>query len=692
MLVPIEWLKEFIDFEERPQDIANLFTLSGLEVESIEGDGDKVVFDVNVTPNRADCLSVYGLARELSAITKRNLKNIESDVIDESYDADFDVEIEAKDLCHRYTGRLISGISISESPERIRNRLETSGIRPKNNIVDITNYVLLEYGHPLHAFDFSTLKGNKIKVDRAEYGQRIVTLDGVERKLPEDSLIIWDRERPIAIAGIMGGVETEITESTTDIFLESAYFVPESIRKSSRIMNLKSESSYRFARGTDIMGIEKALNRASFLIREICGGKVSRIIDVYPVRFTPQEIELSLRGVERMLGLDINEEEIKDILDSLGFTVNKVDDSFTVKTPSYRRDIENEADLVEEIARLYGYERIPSKMPKIKVSSKGIDKDAKRILSLKEIMRQSGFIEVINYSFMSYNDFYILEIPESDIRFEAVSLKNPLRENESILRTLIIPSLLENYVHNLSHGIKDINIYELSNVFFRTNKTLPDERLKIAGLYCIDRKSELYKDAVHPFFRIKGIVERLLRELGVKDYYFKTTKEPFLLNAQSADIFLKQVKEDEDGKSDSIGFIGPISPEVVTRLDVKEGKVEIVVFEIYLDVLLALDSGKYSYELVPRYPVIERDMAIIVNDNLPSAEIVDLIRDYPDELIDSVKVFDFYKGKNIDQGKKSLAFRITFKSRERTLTDDEVSSLHNSIVDYVLNKTGGTLR
>ncbi len=706
MLLPFEWLKEFIEINETSEEVAHLLTMAGNEVESIEGvdDGeifelkipqsrpDDVVFEVNITPNRSDCLSVIGVARELSAITKRPLNTPIASMIKESFNSDFKIEILDVELCNRYTGRIIKDVKVGESPEWMMKRLKAAGIRSINSIVDITNYVLLEFGHPMHAFDLSKLKGNTIRVKVAGDGQKIITLDGIERNLPDDALLIWDGERPVAVAGIMGGLDTEVTEKTVNIFLESAYFNPSSIRKSSKLINLKSESSYRFERGTDILGIETALNRASQLIIDICGGKPSQTIDVYPKRYITNEIALSNEKVNKVLGAKISEDVIEDIFTRLNFQANKQEKGFIIIPPSYRRDVEIEEDLIEEIARIYGYDRIPSKMPEITPSAKIDRKTNFNLNSIRDTMRIYGFTETINYSFMSEDDFSLLNIHDDDIRRDAVFLKNPLKKEQSLMRTFLLPTLIDNMVHNLNFGISDINLYEIANIFFKTEDILPNERLKLCAISFNEKKPELYKDPSHPFFSIKGIIEGINENLRIYDYSFVPSKEPFLIKEQSSDIYVNL--KNESGEIDNIilGFMGILSPDIIMNIPIKIGKPVIAVFEIFLDTLFNAESEPLKFKSIPKYPSIERDLALIVDDGLSSKEIVDLIKSYPDDLIESVSVFDFYKGKNISVGKKSLAFHITYRSKEKTLTDDVIDSLHKKIVYRVIKETTGNLR
>jgi phenylalanyl-tRNA synthetase beta chain len=681
MHVPLSWLKEFIDIEISADEVAQKLTLAGLEVEAIDYLDDDYVFEVNVTPNRGDCLSILGIARELSAITGIPLKIPEHEIKAEE-DYDFKIEIKDKELCNRYTGRVVKGVTIADSPDWIKTRLEKCGIRAINNIVDITNYVLLELGHPLHAFDLDTLMGNTIRVDVAGENQSIVTLDGVERKLPESALLIWDAERPVAVAGVMGGAETEVTESTKNIFLESAYFKPTSIRRTSKALGLKSESSYRFERGTDIEMLETALDRTAFLIEKIAGGKIGKKIDAYPKKFVPEPVTVRYEKVNRLLGTDIPHEDMLNTLKKLNLDIKTEKDYFIVTPPSSRSDLKRDADIIEEIARLYGYDRIPTTVPKADITSAG-KKTWRHILSdIKNAMLKEGFHEAVNYSFMNEKYLDILNIPEDDRRRKTIRLKNPLRKEDSLLRTMILPSLVENFIYNFFRGIKDIRIFETSKVFENTGEALPLESLRLGGIYFKEKTPSLWKETAEDFYLVKGALESLFEKLKIKECSFSPSGEPFLHPGKSADIYIA---------GERTGFMGALSPEVVERLDVKT-KSDILVFELDVDKLLSFIPESLTYTPIPKFPPIERDVALVIDDSIKASEIINLIRAYPTEFIEEVSVFDFYKGSNIPEGKKSLAFSIRYRSKERTLTDEEVETLHKGLIEYLTAKTGGKIR
>lgn len=683
MRVPFEWLKEFIDIAVSPEGVAERLTMIGLEVEAAERLGDDIVFEVNVTPNRPDCLSIFGIARELSATLNIPLKSPGYEIKEEDSDADFKIEILDEGLCHRYAGRVIKDVKVSHSPEWLKNRIGKCGIRSINNIVDITNYVLLEFGHPLHAFDLDTLSDKTIRVGVAGEGNEIVTLDGIERKLPADALLIWDAKNPVAIAGIMGGVETEVTDSTNDIFLESAYFEPTSIRRTSKALGIRSESSYRFERGADIEFLSKALDRAASLMQQIAGGRIYKKIDVYPKRFVPGSIDVRYDKVNRVLGTNISHEEMINMIKRLNIEVDKGADSFRVRPPAFRPDLKRETDIVEEIARIYGYPRIRTMIPRAVISAGNSDRKRASLSRIKESIMKAGFNEAINYSFMNEANLDILNIPAGDRRRMAISIRNPLRKEDSLLRTTLIPSIIENFIYNFSRGIKDIKIFEISRVFEDIGRPLPLEISCLGGIYYREKKPCLWKEDANSFYLVKGMFEALFEDLHIRGYTFSPSQEPFLHPGQSCNIRVS---------GSGVGFLGALSPLVVDRLDLKVPKPEIIVFEMDIDKLISMAPVSPGYSPIPKFPYVERDIAIIVDDGLCAFDVENLMRAYPSEFIEEVSIFDLYKGENIPEGKKSLAFTIRYRSRHRTLTEAEVEDLHRGIVKYITAETGGELR
>ncbi|OGW24891.1 MAG: phenylalanine--tRNA ligase subunit beta [Nitrospirae bacterium GWC2_42_7] len=683
MRVSLEWLKDFVEIKAEPSEVAARLTMAGLEIEGIESVEGDTVFEVNVTPNRPDCLSILGVAREVAAAFGLKLKLPDTQIKAQIPASDFSVEIDDPKLCRRYTGRLINDIIVGDSPEWIKKRLEKSGLRPVNSIVDITNYMLLEFGHPLHAFDADKISGRIIRVAKAGKNSKITTLDGADRVLPEDSLLIWDSEGPVAIAGIMGGEGSSVTNSTKNIFLESAYFAPFSIRRTSKELSLRSESSYRFERGTDIEFLESALNRSALMIRDICGGKIHEIVDNYPEKYIPRKIEVRYKKINDLLGTGLRDAEMLEILNRIGIKTEDRGDHFTAYPPVYRSDINKYEDLVEEIARIFGYNNIPARRPKAALSAGILNLKEIRRRKIREAMRKSGFSEVVNYSFMNPADLDILALPENDERKKCIAVMNPLRQEESLMRTTLVPSMINNFLYNLSHGIRNIRLFEIARIFIDKGEQLPSERLRLGGIYFKEEDISIWKDKLPSFFVAKGSLQALFDELKITGLSFVPSVELFLHKGKSADILI-------NGKN--IGFMGDLSPDVVGKIGLKIHNPEIVVFELDVDLLMTMLPDRTKYSQIPKYPSIERDISIVMRDDITSGSVLEYIKSCQAELIESVELFDYYKGGNLPQNSKSLGFRIVYRAKDKTLTENEVETLHQSLVQSILVKTGGELR
>ena len=688
MRVSFAWLSEFIKTGLSVEKAAHLLTMCGLEVEALEAAQNDVIMEVNVTPNRADCLSILGVVRELSVLTGAPivLPPAEITVKEEKTGlAEIKIEIRNEDLCRRYSGRVIRNVSIGPSPEWMARRLEDYGIRSINNIVDITNYVLIELGHPLHAFDLNTLKGGRIVVDTADNIYRhIKTLDGVERKLHESALVIADAEGPVALAGIMGGASTEVEESTTDIFLEAAWFEPVNIRKTAKALGLSSEAAYRFERGADMEIIPYALDRASYLMQELAGGRPQEAVDVFPwKKAMPRSIDVGAGRVSKLLGTEIQKEEIVRILERLGFAPRWNDSVITVFPPSYRQDVEGEADIVEEVARIYGYDKIPTALPASRLSIQDAPTRRNFVKAARQSIRKSGYSEAVNFSFMNPQALDQLFLPVNDLRRSAVSLINPLKQEESMLRTTLLPALIENLKHNQQRDIRNIMLAETSKVFIKGKEgELPGEHLMLSGISMLNKTYSFWRNGKDEFYTAKGAVEALLDEFRICDRTFGPCKEPFLHPGKSADVIVSGRR---------CGFAGVLSPTVREKAEIK-GKEEITVFELNLDIIFECLPQTPVYHPVPRFPAVERDIALVLDEAVSATEVISRIKDYPSKLIESAAVFDLYKGEGIPAGKKSMAFNVRYRAQDRTLTEEEVEQVHEGLIKDLLIHTGGSLR
>ncbi len=683
MKVSYNWLKEFVDFDQSPEDLAHAITMAGSEVEEIESIEGDTVFDIGITPNRPDCLSIRGIAREISTILGLPLKDVTTGLTNDD-GAGPDITIDSPDLCYRYCSRIISEVKPGPSPDWLVKRLEACGIRPTSNIVDITNYVLLELGQPLHAFDLDDLAGQKIIVKQAGDIKKFTTLDNEERPLGKEMLMIWDGEKPVALAGIMGGLNTEVSESSVNILLESAYFKPASVRSTSKSLGLSTESSYRFERGVDIETVKLALDRAAALIAELAGGRISGITDVYPVKYKSRSIAVSLERINSLIGVDMEPSYIEETLSNLGFNVSREGDTINVTPPSFRNDVERAEDIVEEIARLYGYDNIPSTLPVMQMSPALEHKTQNLVKSLKLSFTGSGYSEVINYSFINPEVIDKLALADDDRRRNLLYVSNPLRQEESAMRTTLVPALLANLNLNLSRGERELRFFEISKVFLPSNERLPEEVLQAAAIYHKDKSNALWESGHDGYYDLKGAVENVLSNLNIRNMRFVhagNIEEPYLHPGKSCSIMIGDIK---------IGTIGVLHPGVEEAFDISG---DITVAEIHdVHTLLNNIPSKTTFVSLQKYPYVERDVSMLVHDNVTVASVREAIQDVTSYIIEEIKLFDIYKGKSIPADKKSLAFSIRFRSIEKTLTDNEVDKVYSRIVKKLEDSLNAELR
>jgi phenylalanyl-tRNA synthetase beta chain len=683
MKASYNWLKEFVDFTEPPKELAHVLTMAGFEVEAIEQIDEDTVFDIGITPNRPDCLSIRGIARELSAILKIPFKEV-SPEISMQKGAGPDVEVNDGDLCSRYSSRLVTGVQPGPSPEWLSKRLESLGIRSTSNIVDITNYVLLEYGQPLHAFDLDKLAGRKIVVKQAGSTGKFSTLDDIERSLHKDMLLIWDAEKPVAIAGVMGGQNTEVSETTINILLESACFKPASVRKTSKALTLSTESSYRFERGVDFNGVTTALYRAAQLISEIAGGTVSEMTDNCPEPFRPQDIPVTFKKVQTYIGADIDETFIVSTLNNLGFKTEKTGEGITVTPPSFRNDVSRDVDIIEEIARIYGYDNIPSTLPRMQMSAAPEHRSRSLIKTIRNSFTGSGFTEAINYSFMNTDILSTLQLPPDDMRRKVIYVRNPLRKEEEAMRTTLVPALLNNVSLNLNRGERTVRFFEISKVFLASDKKLPHEITQAAAVYHKEIETAVWQDNHDSFYDLKGMLENLFVELKIKDYRFDHKNqplEPYLHPGKACSVIVS---------GERIGSLGTLHPGVSNALGIK-GNLNIM--EVFnLEKLIETMQTKTTFVMLPKYPYAERDIAVVVDNDVTVSSVQNEMLGVNSDIIESINLFDVYKGKPLPKDKKSIAFSIRFRSVERTLTDTEVDELHSRIIKRLEQNLNAELR
>ncbi len=648
------------------------------------------VLDVSITPNRADCLSVIGIAREIAALTGKTLRHPKIEIVenDEDIKDKTSVTINDADLCPRYSARMIKNISIKPSPAWMRERLEAVGMRAINNIVDITNFVMLEMGQPLHAFDFRFLEEGRIVVRRSLEGEHFVSLDEKDRLLKADTLMICDGVKPVAIAGIMGGLNSEVKDDTDTILLESAYFHPPSIRRSARWLGMGTDAAYRFERGVDPEGVIRALNRAAQLMAELGDGVVCKnYIDQYPRNIEAvKDIPLRVQRVNDILGTRITPGEIQGILEKLEMIMQPVQEgAYLVTPPTFRVDINREIDLVEEIARLYGYDRVPVTMP----ASSGMPQrpPKKQIIEkkLRDIMTGFGFSEVITYSFVPSSFPAVLGLTHEAEASHLIRIRNPLTEDQAVMRTTLLYNLLDTMVKNGRSGVYDLKIFEIGRVYFAGKEgQLPVEKNHIGCLL----KGLRYNDSWHmpglqaDYYDLKGVVEHVMADLKLAGLRFSPDAPwPFLHPGRSCRIHIGD---------DTIGFMGEVHPHILEAMALRN---RAVVFELDMDLIMKhCNDSSTGFKEVSKFPASSRDVAFVVSQEVDAQRLLDAAFRQGEELLEKVYIFDVYTGENIPEGTKSLGLRFSYRSWDRTLTDEDVNNSHGRIVKDVIKETQAKIR
>lgn len=650
-----------------------------------------VRYEIGLTPNRSDCLSQVGVAREVAAISGRSLV-LPSVIMSENGPHEIgtltSVEIVDPEGCPRYMARLIQGVTIGASPEWLVKRLEAVGMRSINNVVDVTNYVLMELGQPLHAFDFNLLRGKRIIVRRAEEGTTFTTLDSHNRQLQATDMVICDAEGPVALAGIMGGENSEVSAATTDILLESAYFDPRTIRRTSKRLGIHSESSHRFERGVDMAMVPLALDRAAALIQDLAGGTVAKgRIDIYPLPVALRTILLGTGSTNRLLGLDLSRDDIARLLTSIQLECETVGtDQLRVTIPLSRHDLERDVDLIEEVARLNGYDRIPVTMPVSQIVPPLENQAANFCRQLRNAVVGLGFSELINYSFLSPSAWEQIRLPIEDARRRNVKILNPLTEEQSVMRTSLVPGVLESISRNLSYRSQDLSLFELRPVYEVADAILPNEKRRLCLAMTGQREPEGWaqNNAAVDFFDLKGVVENIAQSLNLgrlicrseqSDVFFHPGKSCALFGGQQGNIYL--------------GTLGEIHPQVQDNYDLCQS---VYLADLDVEALLSIQADEHKFIPISRFPDCYRDSAFLLDVSVTAQELLDVVGKTKLANLDQVVLFDTYSGKGIPKGKKSLAIRARYRSGEKTLTEEEINSTHARLVKAVEKNLSAQIR
>ncbi len=648
------------------------------------------VFEIDMTPNRADCLSVLGVAREVAVIEKGGVQypQVEIPSADGPVHDRVSVTIEAPQLCPRYAAALLEDVTIGPSPDWLCDRLLSVGQRPINNVVDITNFVMLEQGQPLHAFDFERLAKGQIIVRCATQGESFTTLDGKERKLSDDTLMICDGEKPVAVGGVMGGLNSEIEPHTTTVLLESANFNPASIRKTARQFGLPTDASHRFERGVDRTGAVRALERAAQLMVEICSARrVEGVVDVYPEKYHPIVIDLSVAKTNRVLGTDLTAAQMAAMLTRIEFDVTEqTDESLTVTAPSYRMDMARPEDLMEEIARLWGYDKIPTTYPS---ADRGAQPSARAVGfrdKIKDFMVGWGFDEVVAYTFNAVDDYNHLNLPSDHALRRLVPLLNPLTEDQGVMRTSMLPGLLGTVKHNFTQQLKDLRLFEVGKTFFHTQQDqLPEEKELLVVVWTGARNGSSWhsrgKSDLCDYFDVKGLSDTLFAALKIKGTQFVRPQEdryPYLRAGAAAQIATDAAV---------LGAVGVIDEAVAGHWDIDQP-----LMWLELDLTQLADAAPVTRTAAPisRYPATDRDMTVIVDQDMEVALLLDHLKDQvarsENTLVEAVDLLDIFAEDPIPAGKKSVTLRLTYRSFEGTLKDEAINVMHAEITGKLIEE------
>jgi phenylalanyl-tRNA synthetase beta chain len=696
MRAPLAWLKDFVEIKESAESLATRLTMGGLEVEEVQLEPTAEsplapVLDLYVTPNRGDCLSMVGVAREIAALTDLplTLPAIPASEIGGEAARQTSVRIEAPDLCPRYAARIVRGVRIGPSPQWMQERLRAAGQRPINNVVDVTNYVMLELGQPLHAFDLKKLHGECIVVRRAKAGETITTLDGEERTLTPDILVIADAERPVAVAGVMGGANSEVSEATTDILLESAHFHPLAVRRACRQLNLRTEASYRFERIVDPNGVLRALDRACQLLAEIGQPEaVSGVVDIYPLPVQPLRLTLRVARASLLLGVPVSAEICLNCLRRLGLTATLQEDAETlqVEVPTFRPDLKLEEDLIEEIGRIHGYEAIPERLPVGTTTPGGDSEESKLLRRIRTALVACGLQEVVNHSLSGPSP---LDAPDDAAR--RVQVRNALSSEVSLLRRSLLPLLVETARRNLARGQSDLALFEVGRVWQweeTTEGTMePKEYLAVGGLFygALHAPDWTHHGKRKPadFYLLRGVVEQLLRSLRIDQATFIPLEQPERFpQFHPGRTALLRLGE----TSHADGILGELHPRLAQELELRE---RLYLFELNVEALqAAMPKEEERYRPPSRFPAVVRDLAPRLPLHVAYGEVEEALKTLQIPILEAFRLTDVFTGPPLPDGWKSLTLSFTFRSGMGTLTEAEVNAAVERIRHVLKERCG----
>ncbi len=682
MKISIDWLQDYIELPESPEKLRDDLTMAGLVVEGISScDGDTVL-EIEVTANRPDCLNHVGVARELAALYERPLRlpparprmRLRGERIL------YSIEIRDPQLCPRYCGLVLDRVRVGSSPGWMQRRLEACGMRPINNIVDITNYVLLEVGHPLHAFDFDLLSGGRIIVSRAADGQKIVTLDGLERLLDAEMLLINDGAGPVAIAGVMGGLHSEISLKTERVLLECAFFSPPSVRRTSKRLGLSTEASYRFERGVDWNGTVAAIGRTAQLIEEHAGGRLAGSLqDVLPGKLEPVRIELARERAERLLGVGLEDAFVESILKRLNFRLQRRGKGrWLVTCPTYRADMELEADLIEELARFFGYQNIPTTMPAARIAGTPSPVAAYETAARRSLMGL-GYSEAVTLSFAGSRELSQFRMPGMD----APEIRNPLTEETQFLRTGLAPGLVASVRRNFNYDTYRVRLFEIGNVFRKGADGLPVERraLGIVGTGGFAGFNWHHPSEEYDFFHLKGAVTGMLSVLRSEDFRIVPgTRLPWLNPGESASLFVG---------GEEVGVLGSLHPALQEDYKLRQS---VYLAEIDFEALCPRLFSPVRYEPIPRFPRVERDLCVVLDRSVRYEDVKAGILSLGLQYLREIDLIDVYEGAGIPPDKVSTTLRLVFLDLEKTLTIDRIQSFGDNVLAFLQDSFGAQLR